>query len=342
MRFLIREMGKSILPVKKKKRIGFIVPAIGLYSRVDASTRIRVYDVINAFRNDEVFHLELYRSFRNYDVVCFLKTYDEKAYNLAEKLQASGTKVIFDININIFEPNSHFVSKQQLEDGKRFTALSDIIITNSVYTKKILNEQFPDKPISLIREAIHDDYFNASTERNPGVPELIWIGYKHKAEALYLIKDVLSELIEEYPFKIRVISQEDPQFDFGKIPVIYSKYRHGTVVNFLSKATAFLAPRDLSDSYNRGHSFTKIGIAMAAEVPVIASPLPAYVESPALICNTKEEWRNELTRILKGKIGLDELKKKGKEYCNDYYSIEKVKLDYQKLFLNIGSKLKQV
>lgn len=337
MIFLLKEIFKSFKPLGNRKRVGFVVSDISSYNRVTASTRIRVYDLIRAFEGDASFRLELFRSWGRYDIVIFLKAYDKAAYQLAEKLQSRGTKVIFDININIFESGSMYVTNLQREEGIRFATLSNTIITNSPHTESILKKLFPDKGIHFIEEAIHGSYFQALAKKPPSA-QLVWVGYKHKAEALLLIKEVLLELFEKYPFNIKVICEENPTLDFGKIPVVFRTYRHKYIVKELSEGTVFIAPRDLSDTYNMGHSFTKIGTAMAVGLPVVASPLPAYQESPALICNTKEEWRNALTSILEGTVDLEELKKKGKTYCQDYYGIKKIKGEYRNLFNSVVTK----
>lgn len=331
MKFLLKEMAKSFKPLGNRKRVGFVVPGIASYSRVTASTRIRVYDVIQAFEGDSHFQLELFRPLRSYDIVVFLKTYNKAAYRLAEKLQAQGTRIIFDININIFESETAFVSKQQVEEGRKFAALSDTIITNSEYTENLLRGIFPEKDIYFIREAIHSSYFKDPSKKSSPV-EFIWVGYQHKAEALYLIKEVLLELFEQHPFSIKIISQENPSLDLGKIPVAFEPYQHTQITRMLSGATAFLAPRDLSDSYNLGHSFTKIGVAMAAGIPVIASPIPSYKGSPAIICHTQKEWRTVLQSLFDNTLDLESLKLTSRRYCHENFGMDQVAQAYRYLF----------
>lgn len=331
MPFLLKEVIKTCAIVKHKVKIGFVVPGVSPYNSVTASTRIRGYDIIRAFENDTKYHLELYRPFRKYDAVIFIKLYNEKAYQLAKKLQQQGTQIVFDININIFELRSDFVSEQQVDEGRKFATLSDTIITNSEYTENLLKDIFPKKDIYFIKEAIHRSYFKVSPKKSSPV-EFIWVGYQHKAEALYLIKEVLLELFEQHAFSIKIISQENPHLDLGKIPVAFEPYRHTKITKMLSGATAFLAPRDLSDPYNLGHSFTKIGVAMAAGIPVIASPIPSYKGSPAIICNTQKEWRTSLQSLFDNTLDLEKLKLTSRRYCHENFDIDQVTQAYRYLF----------
>lgn len=331
MRFLLKEILKSLKPLGNKKRVGFVVPGIASYSRVTASTRIRVYDVIQAFEGGSHFQLELFRPFRSYDIVVFLKTYDKAAYRLAEKLQSKGTKVIFDCNINIFESGSRYATNLQREEGTRFATISNAVITNSPYTASVLKSLFPHKEIDFIGESIHADYFRHSAKKSSPM-ELIWVGYHHKADALYMIKEVLLEQFEQHAFSIKIISQENPNLDLGKIPVVFEPYQHNQITRQLSGATAFLAPRDLSDAYNLGHSFTKIGVAMAAGIPVIASPIPSYKGSPAIICHTQKEWRTVLQSLFDNTLDLENLQLTSRRYCHENFDIHKVVQAYRCLF----------
>jgi len=332
--FFLKEILK-LLPIgQSKKRIGIKVPKLGWYNKVTASTRIRAYDVIEAFNKDEQYGLELYKPFRKYDLVIFLKNYNDTAYQLAQRLRQKGTLVVFDININIFESGSKAVSEQQLADGKRFANFCDAIITNSPYTQSVLQQKFIDKSVFLINEVISEPYFKVK-KRSTDVFTLIWVGYAHKAEALLLIKDVLAQLQEKIPLKLMVIAEKKPNLSSMSIPIEFRAYGHNRILNDLSDADVFVAPRDLTEPYNLGHSFTKVGIAMAAGIPVVASPIPSYQDSPALCPLSDEEWGKALARLHSDIKFRSTLISEGKAYCMCYYGIASVKPRYVDLFKNL-------
>ena len=332
MRFLLQEAFKSLSVIKTKKKIGFVIPSVSFYNKADASTRIRVYDIIKSFDRDKEFHLELYRGHRNYDLVCFLKTYDATAQSLASKLKRKGTQVIFDININIFEKESLSVSKQQREDGYRFATRCDAILTNSPHTQEVLKNEVVNRPVYLINEAISNTYFDVRHKEKSQTLRLIWVGYSHKARALLLIKDVLNQLHKTIPLKIIVIAEKQPDLSGLNIPVEFRIYNHQRITEDLAHADVFVAPRDLTDPYNLGHSFTKVGIAMAAGIPVVASPVPAYQASPAICCISEADWKIALTQLNTDAEFRNTLITKGREYCMLHYGSTSVKAHYASLF----------
>lgn len=332
MKFLLQEAFKSLSVIKTKKKIGFVIPSVSFYDKASASTRIRVYDIIQSFDGDKEFHLELYRSHRYYDLVCFLKTYDAMAQSLAGKLKRKGTQVIFDININIFEKGSASVSEQQREDGYRFATRCEAILTNSPHTLEVLKNEVANKPVYLINEAIPNAYFDVNHKEKSQSLRLIWVGYAHKAKSLLLIKDVLNQLHKTIPLKIIVIAEKQPDLSALNIPIEFRTYNHQRITKDLADADVFVAPRDLTDPYNLGHSFTKIGIAMAAGIPVVASPVPSYRASPAICCTSKADWEKALTQLHTDTDFRNTLIAKGKEYCMVHYGLASVKANYTSLF----------
>jgi translation initiation factor 2 alpha subunit (eIF-2alpha) len=71
---------------------------------------------------------------------------------------------------------------------------------------------------------------------------------------------------------------------------------------------------------------------MAVGLPVIASPLPAYQSSPAILCENKEEWQKALLDIFEGRIDLEKVTSEGKAFCEKDYGVEKVKEAYNDMF----------
>ncbi|MDW3192759.1 MAG: glycosyltransferase [Cytophagales bacterium] len=337
MKFLVKEVLKSFSTYSTHKKIGFIVPSVGFYSKVDASTRIRVYDIIETFRNNREFHLELYRNHRYYDIVIFLKTYNASAQTLAIKLQQQGTRIVFDININIFEKGSNFVTTKQLEEGIAFANISDAIITNSPHTLSILRQRFTEKVTYMINETLSNNYFRIREINDSDSLTLIWIGYAHKAAALLQIKNVLEELHQNTPLIVIIVAEKEPDLSLLTVPIEFRAYQHNRIPEHLAQADIFIAPRDLTDTYNLGHSFTKIGVAMAAGIPVVASPVPSYLDSPAICCSSKEEWIRAITKLYTDRTFRESLIVRGKKYCSDHYSLESVQSDYLNLFRRISA-----
>ena len=72
---------------------------------------------------------------------------------------------------------------------------------------------------------------------------------------------------------------------------------------------------------------------MAVGVPVLASPIPSYAGSPAILINGfGEEWHTEIKKIVNDKKYYQELSEKGITYCQSNFSTNIIMSKYQKLF----------
>ena len=320
----------------KKHRIGFVINGFLLpYSKVMASTRIRVYDVIKMFFDDRDFLVEIYNPFRKkYEIVIFQKKFDRAALLLAKRLKTSDkAKIVFDINVNYYDLSSKYITKQQHEDAIAFTEIADMVIVPSIFLNKQISKLFPDKTVEVIEESINDIFMRKrKINFNLQNPALIWAGYSHKAFELLLIQDILVDLYDEFRFKIILISDKNPKLVIGKIPIYFEKFDYSKFPDQLLKGDIFIAPRNLTDPYNLGHSFTKIGVAMAVGLPVIASPVPSYIGSPAVICEDKKCWKIYLKKMFTDIVFLKKLSIEGRKFVEAHYSTRVVKQKYRDLF----------
>lgn len=320
----------------KKYRIGFVINNPFLpYTKVMASTRIRVYDVIRMFFNDKDFQVEIYNPLKKrYNIVIFQKKFDQSALFLAKKLKANDrTKIVFDINVNYYDPSSKYITKQQHKDAIAFTKIADVVVVPTIFLKKQIKKLFPDKSVEVIEESIDYIFFKKKKINfNLQNPTLTWAGYSPKASELLLIQDILIELYHDFPFNVVLISEKDPKLIIGEIPIYFEKFDYSKFPDQLLKGDIFIAPRNLNDPYNLGHSLTKIGVAMAVGLPVIASPVPSYIGSPAVICEDKKCWKVYLKKMFTDIVFLKELSIKGRKFVETHYSPDVIKQKYRDLF----------
>lgn len=334
MKFALCQLKNAIAPTGAKRRVGYVVCRSLPYNWVMASTRIRVYDLILSYGGDSEFIVELYVPFRRYDVVVFQKVFDWKARILAAKLRKKGTKILLDLNVNYFDDVSSYIKTEQRRDLERFLDFCDGVIcaTREVAICARKNTRLP---VWVVEESIHQKYFNATKQpRNP--PRIfVWSGYSCKAKELYHIKEVLSDMGKKFDFSICVIAEKNPALHIPNVPVRFIKYDEKNIVRLLQKGDVFLAPRDLSDSYNRCHTFTKIGVAMALGIPAVASPVPSYRGSPAMFCTSTKSWKKSLQSLLEGKEDLACLSKSGREFCKRKHGIEAIRPEYDRVFKEV-------
>ena len=64
---------------------------------------MRVANVARWLNRSSRIRNELYRPGRRYDVVVFAKAMDDRAQGEAERVRASGGRVVFDANVNYYE-----------------------------------------------------------------------------------------------------------------------------------------------------------------------------------------------------------------------------------------------
>ena len=315
-------------------RIGFVVPNVKPHATVLGSTRIRAYDVINAFKKDSNYFLELYKPFHEYDILIFQKCFNAHAYTIAQKYKKKGCKIVFDINVNYYDKDNPYILQSQFDDIMKFSGVCDMLLASTDHIASVVKSNFPHKHITKIEESLHEAYFS-KRKKIGKIKKFIWCGHTPKAKDILLIKDALLDLYKEYSFSIILVTDKNPKISIGDIPVRFIPIKKKRLTEDLLIGDCFLAPRDLTDSYNLGHAFTKIGIPMALGIPVVASPVPSYVNSPAISCNSIEEWYTVLRNVVEGVYDLKTITDAGVAYCNSHYRLSKIKLEYKNLFSSL-------
>jgi glycosyltransferase involved in cell wall biosynthesis len=317
--FLLRDFFHRL--DSKKIKVGFCISGIPKpYNKVMASTRLRVYDIIKHLNQTTEFSAELYKNWKRsrYDIVIF----QNKAYNLATELKKKGIKIILDVNVNYYEKsNKGFVKEDQRKDIFSFTKIADAIITTTEYLELIIAKYFQTKNIITIPENINEIFFaKRKMHIKKEVIKLLYVGYSVKASEILLIKDVLEELGKRYKLQMIFICDENPEIKFENLESKFIKYKQNRIHLQLMEGDIKIASRALEDSYNKAHSFTKIGYPypMAVGIPVIASPVDSYKNSPAILCSSKEEWAANLEKLVMDHEYREELSKKGVEYCKKF------------------------
>lgn len=328
--FLWKEFLKTFTSPGQKKRIGFVLDILPIpYSLIMASTRIRVYDIIIFFSQNPKFFLELYRPWRKYDVVVFQKAFQPWHIALAKRLKQKGTRIVLDLNTTVFTTNPTV---------QNFINLTDCLLVSSPYLFQEAKKTFPNHPITLIEEHIPDLAFTREKDILPTPTTLVYAGYALKATEVLNIKNILQAFRGNYNFSILFLCERDPKITIPGIESRFIKYRQEEIYNQLLLGDIFIAPRDLADTKNLGHSFTKIGIPMAVGLPIIASPVPAYQGSPAILCATPEEWQANLKLLFEDTEKRKALSCAGRAYCQKRYSTQRIIQDYHHLFSILAAK----
>ncbi len=309
--------------------VGWVVDARWPYINVMASTRIRCLDVIKYLRSQGI-KSEIYKPFRRYDFVIFQKSFSGKQYEIARELSGKVKRIILDVNVNYFlkEGETTQVTQKLIDDFHRFLGLTDTVFVSSHYLKRVAEGYHPD--VYYIPEHISTiGVYPSKRLSNP--IKLLYCGYAIKASSVLLIEDVLSELSREFDLEVVFVCEKNPHI---RLPVksTFIKYRHKDIVNILREGDIKIAPRMLDNSYDKGHSFTKIGYPMSVGLPVIAGPVPSYKESLALLAETREEWLQSLKFLICNPAEYERLSLEGMAFVKENYSLQKIGCRYMEIF----------
>lgn len=299
--------------------MGWVIAEKWPYRNVMASTRIRCFDIIQYLKKHGI-KTRLYNTFKKYDIVVFQKAFEKKHYDIAKKLKSQGSRIVLDLNVNYFEKKGETrqVTEKQVESLHSFLKLTDTVLVSSPNLKETAQKYHRD--VHYIPE--HISTAGSYTPSKPGNPvRLLYCGYAIKADSVLLIENVMRDLADRYNLEFIFICEKDPRL---KMPVKTSfiKYDHNNLADILRRGDIKIAPRRLDNSYDLGHSFTKIGYPMSVGLPVVASPVPSYLGSPALIAESEEDWLNHITTLINEPGYYSQLSKEGISFVQTHYSLE--------------------
>ena len=332
---LIKHKINDLLKVGFNKiKIGFLVPNPGPYATVMASTRLRAYDIIDYLNKTDIFYAELYKHGKKYDFCIFQKYFNSDAYDKLIKIKKRGTKVLLDINVNYFESfDTDKITKNQTTEIMRFGKKVDGFIAASAFLNKVIKRYFPNKKAVFIPENIDNRFFTVrKIHRSKYIISLLYVGYATKAEEILIIKDILEKLGLDYNLEMIFICEKDPKIKFRNLKTSFIKFDYNIIFRQLLHGDIKISPRNLKDRYNLSHTFIKIGYPMAVGLPIIASPIDSYLNSPAILCTTNEEWETNLRSLITNHDLRDELADQGIKYCKENFSLEKIGKQYEQYF----------
>ncbi|MBN2483470.1 MAG: hypothetical protein JXD21_04640 [Candidatus Omnitrophica bacterium] len=302
--------------VSKSIPIGWVVPKLLPYPMVMASTRLRVYDVIRYLRENGL-ATESYRPWGGYKVVIFQKCFHKKAIRLAQKLRKKNIKVVLDINVNYIDGDPAFVTDEHRKNILDMLSVCDAVITPSQYLRDLYARHHHF--CFLIEEIIEDRFLSVRKMHNDIQKVMvIFCGYAIKAREVYMIGDLIRSLYQRRKIEFTCICEKDPRLQ--DVPYQFVRYNHKRLPQLLLKGDIKISPRDMERKYNLGHTFTRIGYPMAVGLPVVASPLAAYKGSPALLCNTQDDWTKGLERLISDWRYRRELGEKGQAFVRDHFT----------------------
>jgi glycosyltransferase involved in cell wall biosynthesis len=295
-----------------QRRIGWVTYDAFLKSKTDFSeldtfTGMRVGNVarwINA--HSERLRNELYDPARSYDLVVFQKMMDRRCQREVERLQAAGTAVVFDANVNYYEVWGDYPvagtkpTAEQQRDAAWMTRRADWVVADSSYLAAVVRK-FTSR-VSWIPDNVDiDTYAGMRRHENRGRLRLAWSGVSKKALHLRLIADVLRRLPHiELVLVVDDVESADVRAIGQFAPSRILPFSDSNYARTLANEDLIISPKYLTSGYEMGHSEYKITLGMAMGLPAVASPQPSYVEAieyrgGGFVARTPREWLEALT-----------------------------------------------
>ena len=281
--------------------------------------------VADEVNRSEKLRYELYRPWRRYDAVIFLKSMGVRCEEKLARLKDDGVKTVFEANVDYYTeaPTNNLPGELAPTPAQRRTAIAmtegaDAVIASSTELAKVCARHscgakaVPDNiPSSLVPVS----YPRACVDG--GVLRLWWSGMAAKLYDFLAVSDVLianakrirlefvtgdvAEAKKKWPVDVarkledmlRVVPHAIHRF--RGIPELMKLYS--------SSGGAIVSPRYLDSPYNRSHTEWKLTLGLACGLPGIGSPQPSYKEAAAAapcalsICSSNEEWSAAIDSI---------------------------------------------
>ncbi len=347
--------------LRSKRRVGWIItdllerrPWVRESWYTGGGVGLARYGWFSEYINHHVsdWHYELYRPWRSYDTVVFLKSMRPRAQKLLERLQEQGIPCVFDANVNYFDHagteyyTDMLPSQTQRLEVEKMVRSATAVIADSEFIRDQCQKYNPHT--TWIPDVV--DVNRASFQHwspNGSRLRLLWSGqavklfellaaeeillsWKDRLE-LVLVTNDLGALQRLYPqvrkrLETLLASLSVTIIPYRSINQLFSVYNDGGV---------FISPRYLDNRYNFGHTEWKITLAMACGRIALCSPVPSYKRvaersdgSGIRVCQDSHDWSEAFEELLVGRIDWGSESTAAREVVEQYYSPAAIASDH--------------
>jgi glycosyltransferase involved in cell wall biosynthesis len=292
---------------------------------------------------------EIYRPWKRYDAIIFLKSLGDRTESVAERARTKGTKVVFDVNVNYYDVGGEtyyenmLPTTRQQEEAQRMTRIADAVIADSEYLRdqvKPYNRRVDWIPDCVDMEVVPD--YVPWTGIGRKLP-LFWSGQSLKLFELLAVEDVLREFKNSIELvlvtnsmaslerwhepvrkRFRRLLDDIPHriVPFKSIEQLFDVYGSGGAV---------ISPRFMDNTYNLGHTEWKITLGMACGRIAVCSRVPSYLTVAERargrgirVCRNGDDWKNVLEELSVGRLNLRDEEHEARRVVAEYYSAANV------------------
>ena len=268
----------------------------------------------------------VYRPWKHYDAVIFLKSMGTRSLSLLQKLEQRGVPCIFDINVNYFEPggkeyySNMIPTEAQREEVVAMTESATAVIADSEFIAE--RSRAYNSEILWVSDNVPMDLLPEYQPTRQGKRlRLLWSGESVKLFELLAAEKALIALRDKV--ELVLVTNDLAALD-RLVPDIRKRLDHLLSVlsvrverfqsiqhlfQIYSEGGVFISPRFLDSPYNMGHTEWKITLAMACGRVALCSPVPSYVKVAERsggrgirILNDPDAWEEALEEVLGSKF----------------------------------------
>ena len=229
------------------------------------------------------------------DMCLFFRVVNDKTIDIAHNLKKRGKKIVYLLDVNYLERIGdslwlNQVNDEHIKNSHIFCELSNLVLCSSPYLFDVVQKH--GYLAAYWPPGIDNRHFITKKGINLSEPVLVWSGHALKAE-------LVSELTTALNAKILIIAEKKPEI-YSSFQ--FKKWKYKKVPSYLLKGDVGIAPRSIDDSYNKGHSFFKILIYLAAGLPVLAAPLSSYCDiivngKNGFICKDFDDYKKNFSLL---------------------------------------------
>lgn len=292
---------------------------------------------------------ELYRPWRRYDLIVFVKSMGDKAERLLARQRRRGGLAVFDANVNYYEMQGPLhcadmaPTEQQRRDAVAMTSGCNAVIADSGFLLERCRQYnsnacwIPDNVKMGMVPAAGGQRFQ------DGRLVLLWSGQAAKLFELLVIADVLQDMASRVKLVVVTNSMEAvrrwPEETQQRFRRMLEVVPH-TIVPFTDVAELMriyarggmiISPRYLDNTYNLGHTEWKITLGMACGCMALCSPQPSYVTvsdraggSGIRVCADPDAWHSCLDTALRNGFDWAAEERAARNVVTRYYATDVV------------------
>ena len=294
----------------------------------------KVLGVLRGYIN----RIKLLFKLKKYDVVYVFLWVTPFGFPVFERLYAKfSKKLIYDIDDAIFLSNSseyNSIVGKLKGKTKPFSLMKNAahVITCTPFLDEIARK-YNQKTTDISSTINTDTYQAVNHYKNDHTLVLGWSGSHSTSKYLYLLKDVLIKLNQDYPFKLLVMG--DAKFNIEGIDVEALAWSEEIEISTLQRFDIGLYPLP-NEQWVLGKSGLKALQYMAVGLPVVATAIGANYrvisdEETGFLVNTEEEWLLALKKLIGNGALRESFGKNGRAKVESSYSIKATAPIYLKI-----------